>query len=264
MWYSVVEKKVYDIELFIPINKIEDFWRKNDIEPNKIDDYIAGVTYKILPDGKAEVYYPAISKEFGFEILKVLEKEILQYVEDLYASKADVEHPFRENAAEVAAPIVEIVPAPADAPADAEAPVPAAPETKTAASETATVPAASKDIPVEPAPAPVAEKKETKVEAPVAVAPVVTVPVIDSDMDAEMFSMLGIFIVIVVLYTVAVAIRSINKMPLSKGISFVIAALLTALSIVVSSIVSGYANIYLVYLILLFTFFVFRSKGAKN
>ena len=53
-------------------------------------------------------------------------------------------------------------------------------------------------------------------------------------------------------------------MPLSKGISFVIAALLTALSIVVSSIVSGYANIYLVYLILLFTFFVFRSKGAKN
>lgn len=59
MWYSVVEKKVYDIELFIPINKIEDFWRKNDIEPNKT---ISHIVVGMAPYGDVAVWINSLYK----------------------------------------------------------------------------------------------------------------------------------------------------------------------------------------------------------
>lgn len=204
----------------------------------KYSSYLAGVTYKILGDGKAEIYYPEISSAFRFEILSALEKEILAYVDALFApAPAAAEEPAPEPV-----PVPAEEPAPAPEPVKAEAPAPVKEEAKPAP--------APEPVPA-PAPAPAEE-------------PAVVEPVLDSDMDADLLSLLGIFVVVVVLYTAAVAIRSANKVVLPKGISFVIALLFTALSIVVSTIVSGQSPFNYIYLVLIFTYFVFRSKGTRN
>ena len=200
--------------------------------------YLEGVTYRIFPEGKAEIYYPAISKEFRFEILAALEKEILSYVDALFAPEPVVE----EVASPEPAPEPEVVveePAPEPVVVEEPAPEPVKVEVV--------------------APAPVVETKS------VVEAPAVVDPILDSDLDYNMLSILGIFVVLVVLFTAAVAIRNANKeRRIPRGLSFLLALLFTALSLVISTIVNGYSEWNLLYLILLLTYFVFRSKGSKN
>ena len=204
------------------------------IGPN-YQSYLEGVTYRIFPEGKAEIYYPAISKEFRFEILAALEKEILGYVDTLFAPE----------------PVEEVVPEPAPEPeVVVEEPAP----------ELVVEVVEPEPVKVEVvAPAPVVETKS------VVEAPAVVDPILDSDLDYNMLSILGIFVVLVVLFTAAVAIRNANKeRRIPRGLSFLLAVLFTALSWVISTIVNGYSDWNLLYLILLLTYFVFRSKGSKN
>ncbi len=76
--------------------------------------------------------------------------------------------------------------------------------------------------------------------------------------------LMGCFIVIIVLFTVSVAIRSANKIMLPKGIALLIASLFTGLPILISYLVIGPSKYWFTYLILLFSYFIFRAKDRPN
>lgn len=71
-------------------------------------------------------------------------------------------------------------------------------------------------------------------------------------------------VVIVIMFTVATAIRSAYRMPLSYLLSVVITLLITFLPFLISVIAGGMSPVWFSYLILLFSFFIFRSgKGRR-
>jgi len=76
--------------------------------------------------------------------------------------------------------------------------------------------------------------------------------------------LMGCFIVIIVLFTVSVAIRSANKIMLPKGIALLITLLFTGLPMLISYMVISHSKYWLTYLILLFTYFIFRAKDRPN
>ena len=72
-------------------------------------------------------------------------------------------------------------------------------------------------------------------------------------------------VVIVIMFTVAAAIRSAYKMPLSYLLSAVIALLISCLPFVICIIIGGMSKIWFSYFILLLSFFIFRSgKGRRD
>ena len=75
---------------------------------------------------------------------------------------------------------------------------------------------------------------------------------------------MGCFIVIIVLFTVSVAIRSANKIMLPKGIALLITILFTGLPMLISYMVISHSKYWLTYLILLFTYFIFRAKDRPS
>lgn len=87
---------------------------------------------------------------------------------------------------------------------------------------------------------------------------------IDPPMTLTMFRVLGMGILIIILFASAFVIRVINKEPLPLWFSIVLPMLFAALSIVMSAIVSDWTNWYLVYIVLLFTFFIFRIRGKSS
>lgn len=75
---------------------------------------------------------------------------------------------------------------------------------------------------------------------------------------------MGCFIVIIVLFTVSVAIRSSSKVMLPRGISLFIAILFTGLPILISILVIGPSVYWCIYLLLLFSYFIFRAKDRTS
>ncbi len=84
--------------------------------------------------------------------------------------------------------------------------------------------------------------------------------ILKEELSSAALQIMGIFIIIIVLFTASVAIRSANKMPLSRGVSALIALLFTALPIIISYFVIGESLYWLFYLILLFSYLIFRTK----
>ena len=72
-------------------------------------------------------------------------------------------------------------------------------------------------------------------------------------------------VVIVIMFTVATAIRSAYKMPLSYLLSAVIALLISFLPFVICIIIGGMSKVWYSYFLLLLSFFIFRSgKGRRD
>lgn len=99
--------------------------------------------------------------------------------------------------------------------------------------------------------------------------PMIYPPYIEAQHMAEpmapwMGQLMAILVVVIILFTATSAIRSAYKAPLSKIVSISIALLLTALAWVLSYIIAGPSLLYLVYLTLLFTYFMLRSKGRTR
>ena len=84
--------------------------------------------------------------------------------------------------------------------------------------------------------------------------------ILKEELSSAALQIMGIFIIIIVLFTASVAIRSANKMPLSRGVSALIAILFTALPMIISYFVIGKSLYWLLYLMLLFSYLIFRTK----
>ena len=71
-------------------------------------------------------------------------------------------------------------------------------------------------------------------------------------------------VVIVIMFTVATAIRSAYKMPLSYLLSAIIAVLISFLPFVICIIIGGMSNVWWSYFLLLLSFFIFRSGRGRR
>ena len=71
-------------------------------------------------------------------------------------------------------------------------------------------------------------------------------------------------VVIVIMFTVATAIRSAYKMPLSYLLSAIIAILISFLPFVICIIIGGMSNVWWSYFLLLLSFFIFRSGRGRR
>ena len=89
-------------------------------------------------------------------------------------------------------------------------------------------------------------------------------PVWDDAVSPAFLQALAVVIVSTVVFTIAVAIRGANKMKLQKGISISLALLFPALAIIVSTLVVGWSYMWLGYLILLMTYFIFRARWRDS
>jgi len=116
--------------------------------------------------------------------------------------------------------------------------------------------------------------EETKKELPIAkqAEPAVSVisshdfptPVLNKEIGPNILQLISVIIVITVVFTISIAIRGANKMQLPKGLSIAFALLFTLLAMLVSTLVSGWSYIWLAYLILLLTYFVFRARWRSS
>ena len=71
-------------------------------------------------------------------------------------------------------------------------------------------------------------------------------------------------VVIVIMFTVATAIRSAYKMPLSYLLSAIIAILISFLPFVICIIIGGMSKVWWSYFLLLLSFFIFRSGRGRR
>ncbi len=78
-----------------------------------------------------------------------------------------------------------------------------------------------------------------------------------------MLTLLCIFVVIIVIYTISVAIRSAFKQSLSKRFSIPLSILLTAFPMFITYLIVGWSAYLYLYFILLGTFFVFNSRSGQ-
>lgn len=85
-------------------------------------------------------------------------------------------------------------------------------------------------------------------------------PILDDTVSPTLLKILSVIIVSTVIFTVSVAIRGANKLKLQKSISIALSLLFPALSIVISTLVAGWSNVWLIYLVLLLTYFIFRAE----
>ena len=83
-------------------------------------------------------------------------------------------------------------------------------------------------------------------------------------MGRPMVELLVITVAVIILYTVAAAVRNAFSTALPALPSAIAAVLITAVPITISSLVAGWSAVWLVYLVLLLTFFIFRGKKIKG
>ncbi len=88
--------------------------------------------------------------------------------------------------------------------------------------------------------------------------------IINPKMNLLMFQLVGMFILIVVLFASAFALRVVNKGRLPLWFSIVVPILFTLLSIVLSLLFTAWTWWYLSYLVLLLTYFVLRRRGKNS
>lgn len=88
-------------------------------------------------------------------------------------------------------------------------------------------------------------------------------PPLKSNLSDDILYIMVELIVIVFIFTVASMIRNKFQHPLPLFISILLSLLLTAMPIVASMVIKGWSNLHLLYLVLLISFGVFRSKERK-
>lgn len=79
-----------------------------------------------------------------------------------------------------------------------------------------------------------------------------------------LFRLMVSSVAIVLLFTLATAIRNIYHMPLPRVISIVLSVVFAVFPAVISSLAAGWSGEWLLYLILLTSYFIFRSKGTRR
>lgn len=99
-------------------------------------------------------------------------------------------------------------------------------------------------------------------EQPVSV-PVKVADVLEEDLDLNYVMVIAVVISIVLLFTIASIIRNRFFQPLAKSISVVLALLFASIPLLVGVIITGWNTIYLLFLLLLSCYFVFRSKSGN-
>ena len=88
-------------------------------------------------------------------------------------------------------------------------------------------------------------------------------PPLKSNLSDDILYIMVELIVIVFIFTVASMIRNKFQHPLPLFISILLSLLLTAMPIVASMVIKGWSNLHLLYLVLLISFGVFRSKERR-
>ena len=129
------------------------------------------------------------------------------------------------------------------------------------------------EVTEEKAPGPVTEETAVETEEKVPEAPVVentdsTVietpqkeeSVLDTKLDSRMMSVAIEIISILVIFALSSVIRNKYSRPLSLGLSFLLAILFTAIPMLIAFILSGWSNIHLMFMVLIFTVFIFSSR----
>ena len=84
--------------------------------------------------------------------------------------------------------------------------------------------------------------------------------IFDSEMDGKVLSIAIELISIMVIFALSSVIRNKYARPLSVGLSFLLAILFTAIPMLISFILFGWSNLHLIYLVLIFTVFIFSSQ----
>ena len=209
--------------------------------PGAFDD----VSYELLSPGYMRVVYPkGLSAEALDKTIDGLEKDLIYYITMLFADEESAKAPEESV----------VVPSEgSDAVVDSVVDEPVA-ESNTVEE----APVVAKDV------EPVKEDATPSESAvPVAVPEsdsAFPTPILDDAVSPTLLKVLSVVIVSTVIFTVSVAIRGANKLKLQKGISTALSVLFTALSIVISTLVAGWSNVWLIYLVLLLTYFIFRAE----
>ncbi|MBO8436645.1 MAG: hypothetical protein IAA97_06670 [Spirochaetes bacterium] len=94
--------------------------------------------------------------------------------------------------------------------------------------------------------------------------PYIETKYMEEPMAPWMGRLMVILVVVIILFTATSAIRSAYRAPLSRVVSLAIALLITAFSWVLSYIIAGPSLLYLIYLALLLTYFLLRSKRRNR
>ena len=88
--------------------------------------------------------------------------------------------------------------------------------------------------------------------------------IFDEPMRPWMLELMVALIVDIILFTAASAVRNAVRAPLTPVVSAAISLLMTALTIVLSSIIAGWSPAWLSYLLLLFTYYLLRSGRRRR
>ncbi len=83
-------------------------------------------------------------------------------------------------------------------------------------------------------------------------------------MDIWMVQLMVASVVIVILFTIATAIRSAHAYPLSPGLSIAVTLLITAIPIIISALAGGMSWMWALYLVLLFSYMILRGRGPTG
>ena len=84
--------------------------------------------------------------------------------------------------------------------------------------------------------------------------------IFDKTIDGRIVSIVVEIISIMVIFALSTVIRNKYSRPLHLGLSFLLAGLFTAIPMLIAFLLSGWSNLHLSYLLLLFTVFIFSSK----
>ena len=212
---------------------------------------------KWLSSGDVEKYRPhpgdSLDKYKNFIRLAYEEKMFMAKPDEGEAAEEPAEEPVEEKAAEQDVPV-----GPMPAEEVQEQDVPAAEEipeavSEPAAIETAESAALDEEIPAAEESVPYAVHQTTFSHAAV-----------PATMNRLIIDAMIASVVIVIMFTVATAIRSAYKMPLSYLLSAVIAILISFLPFVICIIIGGMSKVWWSYFLLLLSFFIFRSGRGRR
>ena len=87
--------------------------------------------------------------------------------------------------------------------------------------------------------------------------------VLDNELSDEILYVMIELIVIVFLFTISSVIRNKSRHPLPVFVSLLLALLFTAIPVISSMVFSGWSNLLLIYLVILLSFGIFRSKDKR-
>lgn len=87
---------------------------------------------------------------------------------------------------------------------------------------------------------------------------------VNPEMDRWMVQLMISSVAIVILFTLATAIRGIYRMQLPRLLSAALSAALALLPMVISAVIGGLSLVWLAYLVLAFSYIIFRGRGTRG